>query len=80
MGGRLIAFYADDLTELMFEDFLTETVQSLQFIEDKTRSKLSDIEAEKLAADILDVIKDYQVDETHIDTKWGNQAVNSQIN
>ncbi len=39
MGGRLVAFYADDLTELMFEDFLTETVQSLQFIEDKTRAK-----------------------------------------
>lgn len=59
MGGRLIAFYADDLTELMFEDFLTETVQSLQSIEDKTRAKLNDIEAEKLAADILDEIRDY---------------------
>lgn len=59
MGGRLIAFYADDLTELMFEDFLTETVQSLQSIEDKTRAKLNDHEAEKLAADILDEIRDY---------------------
>lgn len=26
MGGRLIAFYADDLAKLMFEDFLTEVV------------------------------------------------------
>jgi hypothetical protein len=59
MGGRLIAFYADDLTELMFEDFLSETVQSLQSIEDKTRAKLSDVETDKLAADILDVIKEY---------------------
>ena len=33
MGGRLIAFYADDLTELLFEDFLTETVSDLQRIE-----------------------------------------------
>ena len=59
MGGRLIAFYADDLAELMFEDFLSETVQSLQSIEDKTRAKLSDVETDKLAADILDVIKEY---------------------
>ena len=26
MGGRLISFYADDLAELLFEDFLSETV------------------------------------------------------
>jgi hypothetical protein len=29
MGGRLISFYADDLAELLFEDFLEETVQDL---------------------------------------------------
>lgn len=33
MGGRLVSFYADDLAELMFEDFLTETVKDLQRIE-----------------------------------------------
>lgn len=26
MGGKLISFYEDDLAELMFEDFLSETV------------------------------------------------------
>jgi hypothetical protein len=72
MGGRLIAFYADDLAELMFDDFLNETVKSLQTIEDKTRAKLSDDEANKLAGDILGVIKEYQVEETHLDMKWGN--------
>jgi hypothetical protein len=25
MGGRMIAFYADDLAELMLNDFLAET-------------------------------------------------------
>ena len=29
MGGRLISFYADDLAELLFEDFLHETVIDL---------------------------------------------------
>jgi len=29
MGGRLVAFYADDLAELMLEDFLKETASEL---------------------------------------------------
>jgi hypothetical protein len=29
MGGRLIAFYADDLAELMLNDFLAETAAEL---------------------------------------------------
>jgi hypothetical protein len=37
MGGRLISFYADDLAELMFEDFLSETVEDLSRIEKLTR-------------------------------------------
>jgi len=37
MGGRLISFYADDLAELMFEDFLEETVKDLQKIESLTK-------------------------------------------
>ena len=29
MGGRLINFYADDLTELLLNDFLAETAKEL---------------------------------------------------
>jgi hypothetical protein len=29
MGGRLVAFYADDLAEMILEDYLTETVMDL---------------------------------------------------
>lgn len=29
MGGRLITFYADDLAELMLDDFLIETAKDL---------------------------------------------------
>ena len=80
MGGRLIAFYADDLAELMFEDFLSETVKELQEIEGRTRSKFSDQETNKIAADILDVIKEYQIEENHVDTKWGNNHIQTHIN
>jgi len=44
----------------------------LQTIEDKTRAKLNDDEANKLAGDILGVIKEYQAEETHLDIKWGS--------
>ena len=37
MGGRLISFYADDLAELMLEDFLSETAVDLDRIEKLTR-------------------------------------------
>lgn len=33
MGGRLISFYADDLAELLLNDFLHETAVDLQRIE-----------------------------------------------
>jgi hypothetical protein len=29
MGGRLVAFYADDLAEMILEDYLMETVLDL---------------------------------------------------
>jgi hypothetical protein len=39
MSGRLIAFYADDLAELLLEDFLRETANDLQEIETKEKHK-----------------------------------------
>tara|TARA_B110000285_G_C14889165_1_gene497699 strand:- start:393 stop:506 length:114 start_codon:yes stop_codon:yes gene_type:complete len=33
MGGRLIHYYADDLTDLLLEDVLMDTVMELQVIE-----------------------------------------------
>jgi hypothetical protein len=39
MSGRLIAFYADDLADLLLEDFLGETAKDLQSIEAKERQK-----------------------------------------
>jgi hypothetical protein len=35
MGGRLINFYADDLAEMLLQDFLKETALELQNMENK---------------------------------------------
>jgi len=35
MGGRLISFYADDLADLLLQDFLVETALELQNMESK---------------------------------------------
>ncbi len=40
MGGRLISFYADDLAEMLLNDFLGETVLDLQAIEGKQTDKI----------------------------------------
>ena len=40
MGGRLINFYADDLAEMLLNDFLCETVLDLQAIEGKQADKI----------------------------------------
>jgi len=49
MGGRLIAFYADDLADLLLEDFLKETVYDLQKIEEQDRKQYAVKETEILA-------------------------------
>ena len=63
MGGRLVAFYADDLAEMILEDYLMETVLDLQKNEENERKSLSDEEGKQLADNILKVIQNYQVEE-----------------
>jgi len=33
MGGRMISFYSDDLTDMLLDDFLLDTAAELQKIE-----------------------------------------------
>lgn len=37
MGGRMMHYYADDLTEMLLDDVLYDTVKELQNIEEKER-------------------------------------------
>lgn len=73
MGGRLIAFYADDLADLLLEDFLAETAGDLQKIEAKERRSYNVAETEQIAENIMHAIADYQAEEHLVDTRWNNQ-------
>lgn len=75
MGGRLIAFYADDLSELLLEDFLTETAKDLQKIEAQERKKVAEKDVEKFAKDLLQSLADYQAEEQLVDMRWNNIGV-----
>ena len=79
MGGRLISFYADDLADLLLEDFLTETATDLQRIEKLTRKQYAEKETEQLANNILQELADYQAEEQLVDMRWSNKAVQREI-
>ena len=53
MGGRIISFYADDLADLLLDDFLKETAEDLQNIEKLTKKNYAERETEQLAKNIL---------------------------
>lgn len=74
MGGRLIAFYADDLATLLLDDFLTEVITDLQKIESKQSFLMSTEETQKLVDNILGVISDYQQEENEVETKYCNKV------
>ena len=37
MGGRIMHYYSDDLTELLLNDILMDTLRELQVVEQKQR-------------------------------------------
>lgn len=74
MGGRLISFYADDLAELLFEDFLTDTAQELQKLEQLYRKDYSNEEAKGMAERLLKNLVDYQSEENLVEMRWNNPA------
>ena len=75
MGGRFISFYAEDLSDMLFEDFLTETVKELQRIEKIAKKEYKDNEVKQLADDMLLMVADFQADEHLVDTRWNNKKV-----
>ena len=66
MGGRLINFYADDIANLMLEDFLAETALELQRMEQNALKDYSGEEAKHVAEALLKTVIDYQSEEQHL--------------
>lgn len=59
MGGRLISFYADDLADLLLDDYLIETAKELQKIEQSAKKDYSGEEAKHTAEMLLKTLVDY---------------------
>ena len=59
MGGRLVHYYADDLTDLLLEDVLLDTVMELQVIEQKERESNTIHESKQLAENLLKHVIDF---------------------
>ncbi len=75
MGGKLIHFYQDELTELLLEDFLEEIVRDLQVIEQKERKKIVINHSKDLAENLLKHIVDFQSEQQLIEMKWKNNEI-----
>ena len=60
MGGRMMHYYADDLTEMLLDDILKETVFELQDIENKERDNQAVHESKQLAENLLKHVTDFQ--------------------
>lgn len=75
MGGKLIHFYQDDLTELLLDDFLEEIVKDLQSIEQKERKKIVINQSKDLAENLLKHIVDFQSEQQLIEMKWKNNEL-----
>lgn len=63
MGGRYIHYHSDDLTDMLLDDILQETVIELQNIESKMKKSAYEGESKKLAENLLQHITDYQNEE-----------------
>jgi hypothetical protein len=62
MGGKLMNFYSEDLTNLLLEDILVEVCADLQSIEEMEKSKVVVKENQNFAKDLLREINQYEQD------------------
>jgi len=75
MGGKLMNFYADDLTDLLLDDLLLDVVRDLQAIEQKERQKHLSSEGAQFAEDLLKHVVDFQGEQHAVELRWGNEAM-----
>lgn len=75
MGGRYIYYHADELTDMLLEDILKDTVIELQMIEHKMRDAVAADEGHQLASNLLQHIVDYQNEESLVQMRIQSQKV-----
>lgn len=70
-------YYSDDLTEMLLDDILADTVKEMNKVEGQMRTKEVVDESKGMAANILKHIVDYQSEEHLVQTRWaGDKAKN----
>lgn len=75
MGGKLINFYQDDLTDLLLDDLLLDVVKDLQVIEEKERKKQASVESASYAEELLKHVVDFQGEQHAVELRWANEAM-----
>lgn len=80
MGGRMMHYYSDDLTELLLDDILGEIAIDLQKIESKQKDKIVVNESKALAENIMQHINDFQSEQHLVEMRWTNQELQKMKN
>ena len=70
MGGKLIHFYQEDLTNLLLEDILTETAIDMQQIAEQERDKQVVDKTQEMAQDLMATLLDFENEAAAIATRW----------
>ena len=70
ISGRYISFYADELTDMLLDDFLLETAEALNENERKTRKTYVGEEAKTMAEDALLMMEELKNEASLIEKKW----------
>lgn len=77
MGGKLIHFYQEDLTNMLLEDILTETAVDMQQIAEKERDKQVVDKTRQIAEKALSSLLDFQNEAAAIEKRWNPQKASS---
>lgn len=60
IAGRYISFYSDDLTEMLLDDILEDTVHEMQHIENQTKRTYMNDQQQMFAQEIMEMMIDYE--------------------
>jgi len=72
MGGRVVHYYSDDLTEMLLDDILADTVRELQAVEQKQKNTFVVNESKQLAENLLKHIVDFESEQNLVDLRWNS--------
>ena len=70
MGGRLINFYSEDLTNMLLDDILVEVVRDLQHIESLEKNKQTVHQTKELAHNLLKEVMNYETEAQAVEMRW----------